>query len=114
MRLSRFLPALAVVGLSIVACGGGGNTGGSSPSATVPSDLSISSFTADFSYMPKLSDLRKAGSGQIGVVLPDTTTSTRYVAFDQPYLTKAFQGAGYSTSDYTIQNAQGTTTTELA
>jgi len=114
MKLGRLLPTMAVVGLSIVACGGEGNTGGNSSSATVPSDLSISSFTADFSYMSKLSDLRKAGSGQIGVVLPDTTTSTRYVAFDQPYLTKAFQGAGYSSSDYTIQNAQGTTTTELA
>ena len=114
MKLSRLLPTMAVVGLSIAACGGGGNTGGNSPSATVPSDLSISSFTADFSYMPKLKDLVTAGSGQVGVILPDTTTSTRYVTFDLPYLKQAFDGAGYKSSDYSIQNAQGTSTTELA
>ena len=114
MRLTRLVPAMAVVGLSIVACGGGGGTGGSSPSATVPSDLSVSSFTADFSYMSKLKDLYNAGSGSVGVVLPDTTTSTRYVNFDLPYLKKAFDGAGYKSSDYSIQNAQGTSTTELA
>lgn len=113
MKLSRLIPAMAVVGLSIAACGGGGGGGGTT-SATVPSDLSISSFTADFSYMPKLKDLVKAGSGQVGVVLPDTTTSTRYVNFDLPYLKQAFDGAGYSSSQYSIQNAQGTSTTELA
>ena len=113
MKLARLLPGLAVVGLFITACGGG--TGSSStPSASVPSDLSVSSFTADFSYMSNLKSLVSAGSGQVGVILPDTTTSTRYVNFDQPYLTKAFQNAGYASSDYSIQNAQGTTTTELA
>ena len=114
MKLGRLLPAMAVVGLSIVACGGGGNTGGNSPSATVPPDLSVSSFTADFSYMAKLKDLVNAGSGSVDVILPDTTTSARYVTFDLPYLKQAFDGAGYKSSDYNIQNAQGTSTTELA
>jgi|SRR5579864_623685 len=114
MKLTRLLPAIVVAGLSLVACGGGGATGGNSPSATVPSDLSVTSFDANFTYMPKLNNLVKAGSGMVGVVLPDTTTSTRYVNFDLPYLKQAFDGAGYSSSDYNIQNAQGTSTTELA
>src|SRR5437588_2139053 len=119
MRLARFRrPALAacstVFALLIAACGSSNTTGGSSPTATVPSDLSVSSFSADFSYMPKLSDLYKAGHGQVGVILPDTTTSARYVAYDLPFLKQAFAGAGYSASDYSIQNAQGSSTTELA
>ena len=56
-----------------------------------------------------------AGSGlQIGVVLPDTTSSTRWVDFDQPYLTTAFTAAGLSTSQFKIDNAQGSDATELS
>ena len=84
-----------LAGLVAMACGGN-NTATTSPSATIPSDLSVSSFTQDFSYMSKLSSLVSAGHGMVGVILPDTTSSTRYVAFDQPYLTTAFTKAGYS------------------
>src|SRR5579872_4212316 len=114
MKLGRLIPAIAVMGLSIAACGGNSNTGSSSPSATVPSDLSVSSFDANFTYMPKLSDLAKAGSGLVGVILPDTTSSTRYVAFDAPYLKKAFDAAGYTSTQYKIDNAQGSDATELS
>jgi D-xylose transport system substrate-binding protein len=113
MKLARLLPALAAVGVFITACGGGtGST--STPSASVPSDLSINSFTADFSYMSKLSGLVAAGSGKVGVLLPDTTTSGRYQAYDLPYLTTALQKAGYSTSQFTIDNAAGQEATEFS
>src|SRR5690242_14929839 len=115
MKLSRLFPAIAVVGLLVAACGGNsGGGGGGTSSATVPSDLSISSFDAGFTYMPKLSDLVKAGSGKVGILLPDTTTSGRYQAYDLPYLTKALNGAGYTSSQYTIDNAQGLAATELS
>jgi D-xylose transport system substrate-binding protein len=114
MKLSRLFPAIAVVGLLVAACGGNSGGGGGTTTATVPSDLSISSFDAGFTYMPKLSDLVKAGSGKVGVLLPDTTTSGRYQAYDLPYLTKALQQAGYSSSQYTIDNAQGLAATELS
>jgi D-xylose transport system substrate-binding protein len=113
MKLARFLPAVALVGLLVAACGGNNNAA-TSPSATVPSDLSISSFDANFTYMPKLSNLVKAGHGLVGVILPDTTSSARYIAYDLPYLKQAFAGAGYTTSQYTIGNAQGSATSELA
>ncbi len=100
-------------GLVVMACGGGNNTATASP-AVVPSDLSISSFTQDFSYMSKLTSLTAAGKGMVGVILPDTTSSTRYVAFDQPYLQKAFQLAGYSSSQFKIDNAQGVEAQELS
>src|SRR2546427_4441317 len=113
MKLARLAPALLAAGLFVTACGGGG-TATATPSANVPSDLSISSFTADFSYMAKLADLTKAGKGMVGVILPDTTSSARYVAFDQPYLTQAFQKAGYSSSQFKIDNAQGVEAQELS
>ena len=113
MKLARFLPAFAAVGMILTACGGGNNNASASP-AVVPSDLSISSFTADFSYMSKLKDLTAAGKGKVGVILPDTTSSVRYVQFDQPYLQKAFEQAGYKSSDFTITNAQGQEAQELA
>src|SRR5437667_8611120 len=113
MRLARLLPAFVAAGALLAACGG--STGSTTtPSATVPSDLSISSFTADFSYMAKLKDLTAAGKGKVAVLLPDTTSSVRYVQFDQPYLQKAFEMAGYKASDFTITNAQGQEAQELA
>jgi D-xylose transport system substrate-binding protein len=48
------------------------------------------------------------------VLLPDTTSSVRYVNYDQPYLTKAFTMAGYSGTQFKIDNAQGNDATELA
>ncbi len=113
MRFAKFVPALMAAGLVVMACGGGNNTATASP-AVVPSDLSISSFTQDFSYMSKLTSLTAAGKGMVGVILPDTTSSTRYVAFDQPYLQKAFQLAGYSSSQFKIDNAQGVEAQELS
>src|ERR1700693_3295207 len=113
MRFAKLVPALGVVGIVAMACGGGGGTATASP-AVVPSDLSISSFTQDFSYMAKLKDLVGAGKGMVGVILPDTTSSTRYVAFDQPYLTQAFTGAGYTSSQFKIDNAQGQEAQELS
>lgn len=57
--------------------------------------------------MTQLKSLAAAGKGMVGVLLPDTTTSTRYVAYDQPYLQKAFQTAGLASDQFKIDNAQG-------
>ncbi|HWC35092.1 MAG TPA: substrate-binding domain-containing protein [Mycobacteriales bacterium] len=116
---------LTVAGVAMAtvaaACGSSSSGGGTTPTnsatsggATVPSDLSVSSFDVSFSYMSKLQPLTAAGSGLVGVILPDTTSSTRYVDFDAPYLKKALKAAGYSSSDFKIDNAQGKDETELA
>ena len=55
-----------------------------------------------------------ASSLQVGVILPDTTSSTRYVDFDAPYLKAAFTDAGYTSSEFRIDNAQGSDATELS
>ena len=54
-----------------------------------------------------------ANSLQVGVILPDTTSSVRWVDFDQPYLNDAFADAGYTQAQYRIDNAQGSDATEL-
>jgi D-xylose transport system substrate-binding protein len=100
------------MGVFLMACGGSNTP--TTPAAVVPSDLSISVFDANFTYMPKLRDLTAAGKGMVGVILPDTTSSTRYVDFDAPMLKKAFDAAGYSSSQYKIDNAQGSDTSQLA
>jgi D-xylose transport system substrate-binding protein len=61
--------------------------------------------------MAQLKSIAAQGKGLIGVLLPDTTTSARYESFDRPYLTKAFQAAGLSTSDFKVDNAQGSAST---
>jgi D-xylose transport system substrate-binding protein len=61
--------------------------------------------------MKALSGLASQGKGMVGVLLPDTTTSTRYVQYDAPYLKKAFESAGMSSSDFKIDNAQHSATT---
>ena len=46
-------------------------------------------------------------TGTVGVILPDTTSSTRYTLYDAPLLKQSFDAAGIQSD---IQNAQGDTT----
>ena len=64
--------------------------------------------------MAQLTSITSAGSGMVGVILPDVTTSARYTSYDLPYLTQAFTAAGYTSGQFKIDNASGTTTTEVA
>ena len=63
--------------------------------------------------MSKLKPLASAGKGKVAAILPDTVTSTRYVEFDAPYITKALTLAGLSSSDIIVQNAMGSDTTQF-
>jgi D-xylose transport system substrate-binding protein len=85
-------------------------TSGATGTTAAPS-ISATSFTSDFSAMAGLKDLAAKGTGMIGVLLPDTTSSARYVSFDAPYLAQAFQAAGLTASQYKIDNAQGSAST---
>jgi D-xylose transport system substrate-binding protein len=111
----RLMVAASAAGIAMVAaaCGGSSTNSPSSGGATIPSGLSVSSFDSSFSIMSQFTGLAAAGSGLVGVILPDTTSSTRYVNFDLPYLTKAFTQAGYKSTDFKIDNAQGNDATEL-
>lgn len=123
MSRRRTLPVMAVVaasGLILAGCSsstssGSTSSGSSSPSmssssASMP-QVDASAFTADFSVMTQLKDLAAQGKGMVGVLLPDTTTSTRYVQYDAPYLKKAFETAGLSADQFKIDNANGSAST---
>lgn len=73
---------LAVAGLTALsACGGSSDSPSSASSASTSS-----------------------GKVEVGVILPDTTSSARYTQYDAPLLTKAFKDAGIKAD---VQNAQG-------
>ena len=113
-RLKRVTMTAFVGAVAIVAVACGNTTTTTTTTATIPSGLTVSSFDVSFAAMATLKSLHGAGSGLVGVLMPDTTSSTRWVNSDLPSLTKAFQMAGYSASEFKIDNAQGSDATELA
>jgi D-xylose transport system substrate-binding protein len=124
---SIFAVLAIIAGLAIAACGSsssssststatssaaGTSTAASSSAAATPS-VSASSFTNDFAAMAALKSLGAAGKGKVAAILPDTTSSTRYVEFDQPDIKKALAAAGVPSSDVIVQNAGGSDSTML-
>jgi D-xylose transport system substrate-binding protein len=91
----------------------GGTSSSSGSSGAVPS-ISVSSLNRTFSAMSSLKPLASEGKGNVAVILPDTVTSARYTEFDAPYLSQALALAGLTTAQYSVQNAQGSDSTELA
>jgi D-xylose transport system substrate-binding protein len=94
--------AMAVTGLTI-----------SPASAASTPKLTTKSFTNNFSAMKQLKSLAKSGKGKVAAIMPDTVSSTRYVEFDQPDITKALTAAGLPSSDIIVQNALGSDATQL-
>ncbi|HEY6568797.1 MAG TPA: substrate-binding domain-containing protein [Candidatus Limnocylindrales bacterium] len=137
MRTTVPFTALAVISIVVAACsssaatpspttapppspsaseapsaGASGSEAGSPASSAAA--VSIDDFDSSFSAMATLAPVTSAGSGLVGVILPDVTTSARYTSYDLPYLKQAFEAAGYPATDFKIDNASGTATTELA
>jgi D-xylose transport system substrate-binding protein len=104
--LATFVAVGALIGAGVI-------TGASAAGATGPTSLPVTSFTNTFSVMTHLKTLAAAGHGKVAAILPDTTSSTRYVEFDAPDLSRAFSRAGLKPSQYVVQNAQGSDATEL-
>jgi D-xylose transport system substrate-binding protein len=102
--------ALAAAAASCGSSSSSSSNASSSGGGAVP-QVDVTKFTADFAVMKTLQSLAAQGKGKIGVLLPDTTTSTRYVQYDAPNLTRAFEAAGLSSSDFKITNAQGSVST---
>lgn len=106
----------AVAALALAACSSGGSSSsggsasgssGAAKGAAAKCTLAnppTSSATAPPSSAP--SKVANA-SGKVGVILPDTTSSTRYTLYDAPLLKQAFDAAGIQSD---IQNSQGDTT----
>jgi D-xylose transport system substrate-binding protein len=91
-----------------------GGTSSSASSSGAKVSISVAQFDRNFTAMAALKPLVSAGKGNVAVILPDTVTSARYVQFDAPYLTQALTAAGLSSSQFTVQNAQGSDQTQLS
>ncbi len=104
-RIGSFtvIAAMAVTGLTV---------GGPAGAVSTPK-ISPSQFTNTFAVMKLLKPLAKAGKGKVAAILPDTVSSTRYVEFDAPDITKALKTAGLSSSQFVVQNALGSDATQL-
>jgi len=119
-KMSR-VTLVGAAALVAAACGSSStpSSSGTTSNPGVPSGITVSSFTTDIAAtMGQLKSLTQyatkgANSLLIGVILPDTTSSTRWVNFDAPYLQDALADAGFSQSQFRIDNAQGSDTTEL-
>ena len=115
---------VAVGAMVAAACGSTSSTSSSSSSSTAvapafPAAVTLTSLTPDLeSTMSLLKPLatyatKGATSLLVGVILPDTTSSVRWVQYDQPYLTDAFADAGFTSAEFNIQNAQGSDPTQI-
>ena len=108
-RTAAFGAALLIGATSLAACGSSDNS--SSGKASSKSTTSAGISAACKLTNPPTSQAKPVAavnlgkaSGKVGVILPDTTSSTRYTQYDAPLLKKQFAAAGV-TAD--IQNAQG-------
>jgi D-xylose transport system substrate-binding protein len=108
--------AAALLPVALAAACGGSSSGGTKPSSGGSSSSSGSSGQAagacklsnpptSAAQAPTTTATGKA-SGKVGVILPDTTSSTRYTLYDKPLLQKALSDAGITPD---IQNAGGST-----
>jgi D-xylose transport system substrate-binding protein len=111
IRRVAIIGAAATLGVSALAgCGSSNdnnksdNAADGSGSAKISAACKLTSPPTSGAQAPASNaDLGKA-SGKVGVILPDTTSSTRYTLYDKPLLEKALGDAGI-TAD--VQNAQG-------
>jgi len=104
-RSAAFGAAVLLGAVGLAACGDDSDGGGSGGSdADITSACSLDSPPTSEASAPPAGDTSAQASGKVGVILPDTTSSTRYELYDAPLLTKALTDAGI---DADVQNAQG-------
>jgi D-xylose transport system substrate-binding protein len=90
-------------------------TSSTSASTSAPAvSISLAQLDRTFTAMASLKALDSTGKGNVAVLLPDTVSSARYTEFDAPYLTQALTAAGLTSSQFSVQNAQGSDATELS
>ncbi len=102
----RAIAAIALVGSFIAVAIPTVSSAGGTVSATT--------FNANYTTMADLTSITAAGTGGIGVILPDEVSSNRYVDFDAPNLTTALTAAGLPAADLNVQNALGVDANEIS
>lgn len=105
-RVQVWGAALALGAVPVLAaCGSSDSGSGSGSSAPkISSACKLSSPPTSKAKAPSSSGSTGKASGKVGVILPDTTSSTRYTLYDKPLLEKSLTAAGLQAD---VQNAQG-------
>ncbi len=111
LRSKTVVAAAAATALGVAISGGATATASAAHPRKAQASISLSQLTNNFSAMKQLKAIAKKGKGAIAAILPDTTSSLRWVDFDAPDLRKAMLAAGIPASDIIIQNAQGSDST---
>jgi D-xylose transport system substrate-binding protein len=104
--IRRFAVSGAVVALSagtLAACGSD-NDGGGGSGPEITAACSLDNPPTSGAEAPAEGADVGTATGKVGVILPDTTSSTRYTLYDAPLLKSALSKAGLSPD---VQNAQG-------
>ena len=99
--------AAMILGLGgVAACGSSDDGGGGSSDSSAKISAACKLDNPPQSQAKAAPSGGPAGkaSGKVGVILPDTTSSTRYTLYDAPLLTKSLKAAGITPD---VQNAQG-------
>jgi D-xylose transport system substrate-binding protein len=100
--------------LTVSACGSSskGGTNNTPPassgggSGTITAACKLTNPPTSTAKLPSTSGTPLKATGKVGVILPDTTSSTRYTLYDKPLLQSALSAAGITPD---IQNAGGST-----
>src|SRR5450432_547904 len=100
----RLVAVAAVAGLGIAGCSSKKSTATPAASSPPAAASSAPAPAATTSAPATSSAPAAAAGGSVGVILPDTQSSTRWETADRPALTKAFADAGIKAD---IQNALG-------
>ena len=101
----RLAAVAAVAGLGIAGCSSSNkSSSGSTTSSTPTTSTSTAAAPSSSGAAPSSAAAGGGGSAQVGVILPDTQSSSRWEDQDRPNLTKAFDAAGIKAD---IQNALG-------
>ncbi|MCW2765001.1 MAG: hypothetical protein JWO11_960 [Nocardioides sp.] len=117
--MSTSLHRLAALGVALMVGTGGlaacsdnspsstpSGSGGSSNAAGITAACKLDSPPTSSASAPPTGGTPGQASGKVGVILPDTTSSTRYTLYDKPLLQKSLSEAGITPD---IQNAGGST-----
>ena len=114
MRIRVFrlaIAGIATVALTAAAFATESSAVAKSSKTVTYKNLSYKDFSLTYAAMKAIKPLAAKGKGSVAVILPDTTSSTRYTEFDAPMLKKAFTDAGLKSSQIIIQNGQGSDST---
>jgi len=108
-RRAATVLAVAVLAVAVAACGGP-----PSAQASAPTGITPASFSSTYAVMTRFRALAAAGRGTVGVLLPDDGPLDPNAALETASIDRALRTAGLDSSQYRVDDAHGSATTQRA